>query len=203
MSGFFMLRRDFIEEIAPNLSVRGFKILLDILVNAGTECRVIELPYRFRSRQRGTSKLDAQVAVDFVELVAARASYGILPDRFLSFTLVGATGIGVHFVALSVAHSLLLVPFAWLQTFAAMVAMASNFVLNNTLTYYDQRLSGYKALLGFCLFASICSVGLLSNISISTWLYDEHGSWQIAGLFGAAVSAFWNYAVSRKLVWRS
>src|SRR5580704_8835627 len=52
MSGFFMLRRDVIERLAPKLSTQGFKLLLDIVVTAGDTVRIIELPYQFRERQR-------------------------------------------------------------------------------------------------------------------------------------------------------
>ena len=36
MSGFFMMRRDRFDEIAPHLSPAGFKILLDIAATAGS-----------------------------------------------------------------------------------------------------------------------------------------------------------------------
>jgi dolichol-phosphate mannosyltransferase len=66
MSGFFMLRREVIERTAPILSTEGFKILADILTSARGEIRVHELPYHFRPRLHGTSKLDSQVALDFL-----------------------------------------------------------------------------------------------------------------------------------------
>ena len=34
MSGFFMMRRDVLDELAPKLSSEGFKILFDILSRA-------------------------------------------------------------------------------------------------------------------------------------------------------------------------
>jgi dolichol-phosphate mannosyltransferase len=45
MSGFFILRREVIERIAPNLSVEGFKVLVDILTSARGELRLCEVPY--------------------------------------------------------------------------------------------------------------------------------------------------------------
>ena len=56
MSGFFMLRRELIEKIAPQLSTQGFKILLDIVVTAGDTLRITELPFTFRQRLYGESK---------------------------------------------------------------------------------------------------------------------------------------------------
>jgi dolichol-phosphate mannosyltransferase len=202
MSGFFMLRRSLIDAVAPRLSTRGFKILVDILASAGRDIRVIELPYQFRARQHGASKLDNQVVLEFLELLIAKMSLGIIPDRFLSFLLIGASGIGVHLAVLTLAHMTSTIGFAWAQTFATVAAMASNFFLNNALTYRDQRLIGFNAVIGLVLFTLICSIGVVSNISVASWLYGQDRRWWLAGLLGAIVSAVWNYAVSRRLVWR-
>src|SRR5437899_11995678 len=69
MSGFFMIRCDRFEQLAPQLSTQGFKILLDIVATARGELRVKEIPYRFGSRLHGESKLDSTVALDFLGLV--------------------------------------------------------------------------------------------------------------------------------------
>ena len=48
MSGFFMIRRDRFEQLAPQLSTQGFKILLDIVATARGDLRVVEIPYTLR-----------------------------------------------------------------------------------------------------------------------------------------------------------
>ena len=63
MSGFFMIRRDRFEQLAPQLSTQGFKILLDIVATARGDLRVKEIPYAFGSRLHGESKLDSMVAL--------------------------------------------------------------------------------------------------------------------------------------------
>src|SRR5262249_19627660 len=47
MSGFFMIRRDVFAETVRNLSVIGFKILLDIFASSPRPLRFKELPYQF------------------------------------------------------------------------------------------------------------------------------------------------------------
>jgi len=71
MSGFFMLRRDKLDNIADQLSTIGFKILLDILMTDQEHLRVIEIPYEFRERAFGESKFDAQVGLEFLGLCSA------------------------------------------------------------------------------------------------------------------------------------
>ena len=202
MSGFFMLRRELVERVADRLSPQGFKILADLLTSARGELRVRELPYEFRARLHGTSKLDSQVALDFLGLLISKASRNAVPVRFVSFLLVGAFGVLVHLAILKVCLSALGMRFAAAQTLATLAAMTSNFVLNNALTYRDQRLTGVAARKGLLLFYLICAVGAVSNIGVATWLYSNEPIWWLAGLFGSVVGAVWNYAVSSAVVWR-
>src|SRR5436189_3260699 len=44
MSGFFMIRRDRFEQLAPELSTQGFKILLDVIATAQGKLRTVEVP---------------------------------------------------------------------------------------------------------------------------------------------------------------
>ena len=106
MSGFFMIRRDRFEQVAPQLSTQGFKILLDILATAQGKLRIIEMPYTFGSRQHGESKLDSMVALDFLGLVLAKLTNDVVSLRFLLFAMVGGTGLVVHLAALFIAHEI-------------------------------------------------------------------------------------------------
>src|SRR4051794_36549548 len=53
MSGFFVVRRPFLDRVVRTVYGRGFKILLDLIAAARGEIRVVELPYRMRSRTYG------------------------------------------------------------------------------------------------------------------------------------------------------
>ena len=88
------------------------------------------------------------------------------------------------------------------QFFATLVAMASNFLLNNEITYRNYRFRGSGLIWGFVAFAIGCSVGVLANIDIASTLYRSHQVWWLAALAGAVLSAVWNYAVSTNLIWR-
>src|SRR5215470_27104 len=72
MSGFFMIRRAAFEELAPALSPQGFKLLLDIVATAHGRLRIAELPYVFRERLHGESKLDSKIVLDFVALILTK-----------------------------------------------------------------------------------------------------------------------------------
>src|SRR6202453_3613651 len=163
MSGFFMIRRDRFEQLAPQLSTQGFKILLDIVATARGDLRIVEIPYGFGSRLHGESKLDSMVALDFLGLVLAKLTHDVASLRFLLFATVGSIGLLVHLVALYAALEIFHAPFAGAQACGALCAMTSNFILNNFLTYRDQRLKGFAILRGLLLFYLVCSVGLFAN----------------------------------------
>ena len=203
MSGFFMIRRDIVSRLAPQLSPDGFKILVDVILSAAGALKIVETPYSFRQRVAGESKLTPLVALDFLGLVAHHASGGILPLRFVLFALVGAIGLVVHIAALTAFRAWFEVSdFSEGQIAATLVAMASNFILNNEITYRTYRYRGVSQFKGFVAFAIGCSVGAFANIDIASFLYRSNQTWWLAGLAGALLSVVWNYAVSTNLIWR-
>ncbi|WP_371419831.1 glycosyltransferase [Tardiphaga sp.] len=202
MSGFFMIRRDRFEQLAPQLSTQGFKILLDVVATAHGDLRIIEVPYTFGSRLHGESKLDSMVALDFLGLVLAKLTNDTVSLRFLLFALVGSIGLFVHFAVLFVTLEFFDRPFAEAQAIAALCAMTSNFLLNNFLTYRDQRLKGFGILRGLLIFYVVCSVGLLANVGVAWSVFDQEPIWWLAGAAGALMGVVWNYAMSGLFVWR-
>jgi dolichol-phosphate mannosyltransferase len=203
LSGYFMVRRECVEQLSPSLSSQGFKILLDIVATAGRDLRVIELPTVFRERLHGESKLDSRIAIEFVGLMLAKLTHDAVSIRFLLFCLVGLTGVAVHMAALQVALQVVGLSFGLAQVTATVLAIAWNFVLNNRLTYRDQRLVGWQFVTGLIRFEAICAVGGISNVGVANWIYDYDPDWWYAGLAGAFMSAVWNYVVSAAFVWRT
>ena len=203
MSGFFMMRRDRFEQVAGELSSIGFKILLDIMVTARGHLRVVEVPYEFRERLFGESKFDARIGLEFLGLILAKLTRGIVDPRFVSFALVGTVGLAVHLLALLIALRLGTHSFPIAQSIATLAALASNFLLNNMLTYRDRRLSGFGLLWGFLGFCAIGAGPAIANVGIASWLYSEHSVWWLAGAAGAVMGALWNYSMSSQFVWRT
>lgn len=202
MSGFFMMRREAFEAVAPRLSSQGFKLLLDVVASAQSPLKIVEAPYRFRPRRHGHSKLDSLVVVDYLGLLLAKVSGDRLSVRFVLFALVGASGLVVHLIALRVLMDTMNVGFDGAQTGAAYVAMTWNFFLNNQLTYRDRRLHGWRALTGLASFYAVCSVGAIANVGVASWIYRGAATWWLAGTAGALMGAVFNYAASSIVTWR-
>ena len=202
MSGFFMLRRDVLEGALRRLSGQGFKILLDILASSPRPLQFSELPYEFRERQHGESKLDTRVAWEYMMLIADKLIGHIVPVRFALFALVGGIGLFIHMAILWFALAVVGVSFDPAQASAAVVAMTSNFFINNFFTYRDRRLHGLALLRGLFTFYAICALGTVANVGIASYVFSRNEVWWLAGLAGVIVGSVWNYAVSSVFTWK-
>ena len=200
MSGFFVVRRSFLERVVRKLYGRGFKILLDLIAAARGEVRIVELPYRMRSRVRGESKLGARVIAEFFMLLLYHLTGRLLPARFFLFAAVGLTGVGVHLCMLWLLFAVS-GNFLFSQAIATWAAMTSNFFLNNAFTYGDQRLRGTRIWRGLLSFYAACGIGAFINIAIAEWLFLKSLPYWAAGLAGALIAALWNFFTTASFTW--
>ncbi len=201
MSGFFVLRRALFDQLAPGLVGQGFKILLDLALAAPFPLKITEIPYQFRPRRSGESKLDALVMFQFVGLLIDKLLRGAVPLRFMSFAAVGGVGVLINLIVLLLAQRAGLT-FGVAQTVGTLVAMVANFQMNNSLTYRTVRLKGRRYWRGLLLFMLVCSLGAFANIGIARALHAASISAAAAGAAGALIGVVWNYAMSSTLVWR-
>jgi len=201
MSGFFMLRRSVFEGAVRKLSNIGTKILMDLFASSPKTLSFKELPYTFRPRHAGESKLDSLTAWEYAMLVLDKMFGHIIPVRFVAFCIVGALGVGVHFSILSILLHFEHLGFLAGQATATVCTMTFNFAVNNVLTYRDKRLRGLRWLRGWLSFNIACSLGACMNVGLATYVNDISGIWYLAAFAGIAVGAVWNYAVTKRLTW--
>ncbi|MGA3129945.1 MAG: glycosyltransferase family 2 protein [Terracidiphilus sp.] len=202
MSGFFMVRVATFERFAHRLSGIGFKILLDIVLSAGPDLRIGEVPYRFRLREHGESKLDVLVGLEYFELLVDKHLGNLLNVRFVLFGMVGALGVGVHLLILNVLLHAAGIKFAAGQAVTTFIVMILNFVLNNSVTYRDRRLRGWKFLRGLITFCLACGLGVAANVSIANEAFHRGMPWVVAAVTGLLFSSVWNFGVTSMTTWR-
>jgi dolichol-phosphate mannosyltransferase len=205
MSGFFLMRREAALEAAPKLASDGFKILIDLIVTSarmGKPLSIAEVPYTFRPRHAGESKMNPLIVIQYLGLWVSKMTGGALPPSFLLFGLVGGTGVVVHLAALWLFTSVFAQGFVLSQIAATLIAMTWNFVLNNNLTYADRKLRGMAMVKGLASFFAICALGGIANISVANAIYQWDHQTFVAGLAGAVMSSVFNYAVTRAFTWK-
>jgi dolichol-phosphate mannosyltransferase len=200
VSGFFMIRRERLEAVAPRLTTVGFKVLFDVIASQTEPLRIVELPFVFRERVAGGSKLDRRMVIDYLGLLLNKLTGGLIPTRALMFGLVGASGVAVQLAAVK-GFLLLGLGFSLAQFAGSMVAMTSNYLINNEVTYRDRRKSGWPLLLGYLKFCALCSIGLAANVAVASEVHQILPLWWPASIAGAAFGALWNYVSTAAAVW--
>jgi len=202
MSGFFVLDRRFLLRVAPRLSGVGFQDPPrsgGIVPDAGP---LAEVPYTFRARQHGESKLDIVVGLEYIYLLldkphrphrpsAVRRVYGRREHR-PHHPPPGSPDV----------FSSLAIPFLEAQAIGTGVVIAINFWLNNIITFRDRRFRGARLWRGLAIYYLGCSVGVLINLAVARFGANAGAPWYASGTFGLAVSAVWNYWVSSVFTWR-
>ncbi len=203
MSGFFAVRSEALRGAARGLSGYGYKILLDLFVSSDRPLRFAEIPYTFKPRLRGESKLDSLVAWEYLMLLVDKRIGHIISPRLLFFAIVGGTGVAIHYLVLSTMYLGLGLPFTAAQLTGTVLAMTSNFFLNNLFTYRDQRLRGVKLLRGLLSFYAVCGLGALANIGVAAYAFSQQIQWALSALAGIVVGTLWNYLATARYTWGS
>jgi dolichol-phosphate mannosyltransferase len=201
MSGFFVMRTEVLRGSARRLSGYGYKILLDIFASAERPLRFEEIAFTFRRRMHGESKLDSLIVWEYIMLLADKRIGHIIAPRLLVFALVGGSGVVLHYLTLTALFLGFDVRFAVAQLAGTVVAMTSNFFLNNLMTYRDRRLRGLRLARGLISFYAICGLGALANIGIASYAFSRHIQWAISAGAGIVLGTLWNYIATARFTW--
>ena len=138
---------------------------------------------------------------EFGVLVLDKLVGYFVPVRFVIFAAVGLTGVAVYLATLG-SMALVGSSFEAAQSAAVFGAMTWNFILNNLITYHDQRLRGSAFFRGLLSFYAIGAIGALANIGVIGVLFREGSGWWLAGLAGGLIGVVWNFTMSSMFTWR-
>jgi dolichol-phosphate mannosyltransferase len=225
MSGFFAFPRHVIKNI--KFDTKGFKILLEILVKS-RDIRVKEVPYTFRDRKSGQSKMNFNVILDYAAAVWQLYRYGQKSKQrtlrkeekrksvlFLSkasrFYTVAASGLLINYLisfmlADNVANSVKSLSNLWyLQAtlIGIIISITSNFFLNKIWTFEDRDLSVVKTLKQYCSFAGISAVAAAIQLLLLYLLVVEYGlQYRISLILAIAIASISTFLLNKKWTFR-
>jgi dolichol-phosphate mannosyltransferase len=202
MSGFFLADRRWIEEVIHLTSRVGFKILLDLVASSPRAVRFAEVPYVFRNRKIGESKLDILVGLEYLELLLDKSIGSLLPTRFVIYSMVGGAGLLLAMLLFYCLRTLGGYSFQQTQVAVTAVVMMVNFFANNTLTFRAHRLRGRQMWAGLATFIAACTVGVVINLRIAEFAQTLGSPWYLSAALGLVVSGGWNYGVTSMFTWR-
>lgn len=181
MSGYFVISREVYHDTADEINPRGFKILLEF-VGRARGLKIKEIGYSFRNRLYGETKLSPSVVRNFFVALYDLRFGKIMPPSFILYGLVGLSGVLVNLLgfrlgeAIGLPHVVTglsphLDPIYLAAPFGYQLAIISNYVLNNWITFWEKRHRGWGNLKAFLMFEYISLFGLLVHTAVFQLLH--------------------------------
>lgn len=198
MSGFFVVRREAVRGIA--LQPVGYKILLEILVRAPLR-RVTEVPYTFRARGRGTSKLTLRQQGEYLAHLLRLLAVQPEDLRFLRFCLVGSVGALVN---MGVLWGLTTrgIHYFLAGTAGTVIATTSNFLLNDAFTWQDRRSTSAPMRAGrYLRYWVVTGVSSAVQLGLLFALTTAGTPYLISNVIGIGAAAIWNFRMNGAWTW--
>lgn len=218
MSGFFAFPKHALQDMEFNTN--GFKILLEILIKKKNSIRVKEIPYTFKDRKYGKSKLNFSIIFDYIKAVWNLYLYGRKSKnqntqsekrksvRFISkaarFYTVGASGFLLNYLVSIFLSNGVLGNFGYLQATAIGISLSvtTNFLLNKFWTFEDKNINISRFIRQYGMFIGCSSLGILIQF-LSIYLLKESGiSYDISLLIGVTVASVSNFLFNKKLTFK-
>jgi len=202
MSGMFVVRAAAIS--GADLSPLGYKILLEVLAKGRIE-HVVEVPYEFEERTRGSSKLGLRQYGEYLaHLVRLSFSTGQL-RAWIEYGLVGLTGgvldIGLIYGLAGHAGG----KAVWAVPLAVEAALLWNF-LGNQYATFARRPGGVSAKPGSAsrlwLYQKVCLPGAILNIALTLFLVSQGAGLAFAAAAGVVLDGAVNLLFNVPSIWK-
>jgi dolichol-phosphate mannosyltransferase len=190
-SGYFILRKNVIENVT--LNARGFKLLIEILVK-GKYNTVAEIPYTFKPRLAGESKMKANEIIDYIKQLVTLSDY-----RAFKFVGVGVSGVFVNLGVLWLLVSTINLSGLLAGIAAIEASILSNFLLNDFWTFKDRRSGRFLYRLIKC---HVSALGPLINYIVYALLLSLAINYIVADGVGILLGFVANYFFSEMVIWR-
>jgi dolichol-phosphate mannosyltransferase len=205
MSGFFMIRRTALQ--GRRLNPLGYKILIEVL-GRGQVGWISEVPYTFRERAEGSSKLTNQIYLQYFQHLLRLRLFLLHESKFVRFCVVGCSGVIIDMSLLFLLSDPKMLGWGLTRSklLAAEAALFNNFIWNDLWTFGS--VSQHQNAMGqrvkrFLKFNAICSLGIFFNIAILNIEFNWfHMNRYVANLVAIGVVTLWNYKSNKEFSWR-
>jgi dolichol-phosphate mannosyltransferase len=192
LSGYFLIKKDLLDNFKVS-DPFSYKVLLDILVKVNYN-KLIEIPYTFKERKYGRSKLGKKIIFSYLKQVFLLFDI----SQFIKFYLVGLSGIVINLLALYLL--IFYFPFYISSFLAILISIIWNFILNDLFVFKTKK---RKFLERFLLFLG--GRGLLSKPAqylSALLLYYVFGiNYLLSQLIAIFIAAIINWVFTKGIVY--
>lgn len=201
-SGMFLVRAAVLEGV--RLDPVGYKMLLEVLAKARYQA-LVEVPYVFEQRGRGSSKLGLRQYLEYLLHLARLASATGQFAAWIRYGAVGLTGAALELGALYLLARRASWPLALALPAAIQLALFSNFLWNHTFTFRSSRrgqgsdVGGLSRLLRY---EKVCVPGAILNALVTLLLAGRGIELFLAAGAGIVAGGLWNFLFNVPAIWR-
>ncbi|WP_160327237.1 glycosyltransferase [Ferroacidibacillus organovorans] len=197
-SGFFMFRREVIDTV--ELRPIGWKILIEVLAR-GKSDKVVEVPYDFHARSAGESKMSLREQWNYMKHLFILMKDSPIDLRLYSFLAVGLSGVVVNLAAYML-FVRIGIPILISGFLSALVALFSNFLLNDKITWRDVHISRWH--LRATKYFLVSVGGIIFDIGVLDMLFRVfHLNYLFANVAGIIVASVWNFLLNNLWTWNN
>ncbi len=228
-TGYRAIKREVVEKIVPELdhnAFKGYTWQIGFLIKSRQSgFKVSEIPFIFRDREKGKSKLGPEFIVNTLKYILKVRINSIVTSRIFKFVVVGGIGAFVQLTSLivwrkTVSPALTLgfiTPFQIAFFLSIETAIISNFILSNIWTFADRKLKPRDVPKKFLTFnltsgGSILiqqivalvgenTLGLfpLFTLPLAQITLDTGTLYAVTGIL---IGMFWNFFAYSRIIWR-
>lgn len=218
-TGYRGIKRSVVEAVLPELTeakFAGYSFQIGFLHKAVRKnFKIAEVPIQFIDRDHGESKLGTEYIINNLKYILKVRSNEIGNHRLFRFGFVGAIGALVQLSTLKMFRIFL--PFQLAYFFSVEMAVISNFIWSNLLTFADRKLATKELAGKFVQFnlASAGSIVIQQVIAIigqatiglrplfllplfAIWIESDI----VFALIGIFLGMVWNYAAYTTFIWK-
>jgi dolichol-phosphate mannosyltransferase len=204
MSGFFIIKKSLFLTVVDKLHVKGYKILLDIVSQLDDKnIKIKEVPYTFKNRIHGESKLSPEVVMQLIDFIYLKAAGTLIPIDYIKFISVGAIGAIMHFSVLYIAYVFFSNSYQISLIIAIEATLIINYFINNFWTFRKKTHKGFELFYGLLKFNVLSGIGGIISYYLSISLFSAGTNWILASIIGAIVASLWNYNLNKILTWNA
>ncbi len=201
-SGMFLVRASALKD-AP-LEPIGIKMLLEVLTKARYR-DVAQVPYVFRGRTRGESKLGARQYFEYLVHLARAGHYTGEVRTWICFGAVGFTGAAINIGALYLLVERARWPLVLAVPAAIELALLSNFIWNHEITFRNQQAlppKPSKFLSRILRCQTLYAPGALVNALVTIVSAKLGAPLPTAAAGGIIMGGLWNMLFTIPKIWR-
>ena len=205
LTGFFGGKVSLLNKKFFLLANSGFKVLLDLIFsNKKKNIKIKEVEINFRPRSDGQSKLSSQVIFSFLTQLLSYFFNGIISSKLIGFLIIGGFGSIIHFAILLSTFNILEYSFFVSHTLATFSAATINFLANNYLNFFNNRINEINNLIKSLFKYYILNLpGFITNVGGASLAYNLiTDSLILSSLFGVLLDTIFKYIISRTWIWK-